>query len=122
MAGSNDTGVDGAPVSAIARADGSTVVSLMGELDLYDAPTVREVLVACCAENPARLVVDLANVEFLDSTILGVLVEMRSQLQNRRAFFLVAPRFEARRALEVSGLDRHFAIHDSVDAALAAPL
>ncbi len=120
MAGSNDTGVDGAPVSAIAHADGSTVVSLMGELDLYDAPTVREV--ACCAENPARLVVDLANVEFLDSTILGVLVEMRSQLQNRRAFFLVAPRFEARRALEVSGLDRHFAIHDSVDAALAAPL
>jgi hypothetical protein len=35
---------------------------------------------------------------------------------------LASPGLETRRALEISGLDRHFAVHDSLDAALAAPI
>jgi hypothetical protein len=31
---------------------------------------------------------------------------------------LAAPGLEARRALEVSGLDRHFAVHETVESAL----
>jgi anti-sigma B factor antagonist len=113
---------DDAPVRAVTRADDAIVVTLAGELDLYNASDVREALHAATTEQPGRLIVDLAQVEFLDSTILGVLVEARSHLQNRRACVLVAPGVEARRALEVSGLDKHFAVHESVEAALAAPL
>ena len=110
------------PVAGIDRADGSTVVALTGELDLYNAHVVREALLGCCAESPERLVVDLAAVTFVDSTALGVLVEARSRMANRRAFLLAAPGLETRRALEVSGLDRHFAVHDSRDAALTASI
>jgi hypothetical protein len=35
---------------------------------------------------------------------------------------LAAPGLETRRALEISGLDRHFAVHDSLDEALSASL
>ena len=35
---------------------------------------------------------------------------------------LAAPGLETRRALEISGLDRHFAVHESLDDALAASL
>ena len=35
------------------RADGSIVVSLAGELDLYNARAVREALLACCDEGPS---------------------------------------------------------------------
>ena len=69
-----------------------------------------------------RLVVDLADVSFIDSTALGVLIEARTRLRNRRAFLLAAPGLETRRALEISGLDRHFAVHDTVAGALAATL
>jgi len=96
------------------------VVSVAGELDLYNAHALREALLECCNEAPERLVVDLSNVKFIDSTALGVLIEARSRMTNRRAFLLAAPGLETRRALEISGLDRHFVVHDSLDEALAA--
>ena len=128
MTDGNDAARDGTsgiradPVAGIARNDGAVIVSLAGELDLYNAHEVREALLECCAEEPQRLVVDLSAVKFIDSTALGVLIEARTKMANRRGFLLAAPGFETKRALEVSGLDRHFAVHDTLDAALAASL
>ena len=85
------------------------MLSLAGELDLADAPALREALRRAVERSPKRLVVDLTDVTFVDSTILGALVEARSALGGD-AFALAAPGLEVRRALEVSGLDRHFTI------------
>jgi anti-sigma B factor antagonist len=128
VAEGNDAARDGTsgiredPVAGISRNDGSVIVSLAGELDLYNAHEVREALLELCAEGPNRLVVDLSGVKFIDSTALGVLIEARTKLENRRGFLLAAPGLETKRALEISGLDRHFAVHDSLDAALAADI
>ncbi|HXR12564.1 MAG TPA: STAS domain-containing protein [Gaiellaceae bacterium] len=108
------------PVTGVDRSDGAFVVRLAGELDLYNAHEVREALLACCAEEPGRLVVDLSDVRFVDSTALGVFIEARSRMPDRSGFLLAAPGAETRRALEISGLDRHFGIHESVDEALAS--
>jgi anti-sigma B factor antagonist len=110
------------PVAGIARNDGATVVSLAGELDLYNAQAVRETLLRCCDEAPERLIVDLSEVKFIDSTALGVLIEARSRMPNRRSFMLAAPALETRRALQISGLDRHFAVHDTVEGARSSDL
>jgi len=121
--GSDETaGIREDPVAGIERNDGYVVVSLAGELDLYNANAVREALLACCAENPERLIVDLSGVKFIDSTALGVLIEARTRLANRKSFLLAAPGLETRRALEISGLDRHFIVHESVEHARAATL
>jgi anti-sigma B factor antagonist len=108
------------PVAGIERNDGATVVHLAGELDLYNAHEVREALIGCCEEAPPRLVVDLSEVKFIDSTALGVLIEARTKLANRKGFLLASPGLETRRALEISGLDRHFSVHDSLEDALSA--
>lgn len=110
------------PVKEVVSADGAVVVRLAGELDLYNAHVVRDALLEAADGSPERLVVDLSDVTFLDSTALGVLIEARTKLPNRRAFLLASPAVEPRRALEVSGLDRHFSVHDSVDDALSATL
>ena len=110
------------PVAAIDRQNGATIVRLAGELDLYNAHAVREALIAACEESPDRLVVDLSGVNFIDSTALGVLIEARTRMANRRGFLLAAPGLETRRALEISGLDKHFAVHESLDEALGAVL
>ena len=96
------------------------VVRLAGELDLYNADAVRAALLAAAERSPRRLVVDLEAVRFIDSTALGVLVEARSKLADRRSFVLAAPGVETRRALEVSGLDRHFTVERTVADAIAA--
>jgi anti-sigma B factor antagonist len=110
------------PVLGIDSHDGGAVVRLGGELDLYNAPIVRQALADVAAGKPSRLVVDLAEVSFIDSTALGVLIEARTKLANRRAFLLASPRVETRRALQVSGLDRHLSVHDTVEDALSAAI
>ncbi len=109
------------PVSSVDRTNGAVVVHLVGELDLYNAPQMRASLLELCSEQPERLVVDLANVDFVDSTALGVLVEARTRLEHHQ-FLLASPGLETHRALTISGLDQHLAVHDSVESALAAPL
>ena len=118
MSGSDGLRKD--PVLGVEQQGGACVVKLGGELDLYNAQQVRQALTEACADSPARVVVDLSEVEFIDSTALGVLIESRSRLGNRRAFLLAAPGLETRRALEISGLDRHFTVHESVSEALLA--
>jgi anti-sigma B factor antagonist len=108
------------PVGGIDRRNGGVVVHLVGELDLYNAPDVREALLRLCEEQPERLVVDLADVDFVDSTALGVLIEARTRLTNRKTFLLAAPGRETHRALTISGLDQHLSVHETVESALAA--
>ncbi|HET8892702.1 MAG TPA: STAS domain-containing protein [Gaiellaceae bacterium] len=120
--GESTSGLRKDPVAGVRRERGAVVVALAGELDLYNANDVREALIGITADEPARLVVDLAEVTFIDSTALGVLIEARSRMASRRAFLLAAPGMETKRALEISGLDKHFSVHDSVDQAIAAEL
>ena len=110
------------PVLSVEANGRACVVRLGGELDLYNAQDVREALVDACNGGSDRVVVDLSEVEFMDSTALAVLIEARTKLVNRNAFMLAAPGLETKRALQISGLDRHFTVHDSVPEALVAPV
>jgi anti-sigma B factor antagonist len=107
-------------VTGVDRRDSAVVLSLAGELDLYNAEEVRGALLEACAGEPKVLVVDLEEVRFIDSTALGVLIQAHSRMADRNGFRLAAPGLETRRALEVSGLDRHFLVHDTVAEALEA--
>jgi anti-sigma B factor antagonist len=106
------------PVLSVDNVGTAVVVRLGGELDLYNAEQVRAAL-AAAAESPLAVIVDLGQVEFVDSTALSVLVETRAKLKDG-VLRLASPQLEVARALRVSGLDRHLAVHDSVDDALAA--
>ena len=108
------------PVLGVEEVGTAYVVRLGGELDLYNAGQVRTALVDASAQAPERIVVDLGEVEFIDSTALGILIETRTKLDNRGGLLLAAPGLEARRALQISGLDQIFAVHETVAEALSA--
>ena len=106
------------PVEAVERRTGGLVVRLAGELDLYNVGEVSVALAQAANQAPERLVVDLGEVDFVDSTALAALVEARRGLATQ--LLLAAPGPDVRRALEVSGLAGHFDVRDSVDAAFGA--
>jgi anti-sigma B factor antagonist len=108
------------PVLGVDTVGTARVVRLGGELDLYNAAQVRSALDDACAQAPERIVVDLGQVEFIDSTTLGILIETRTKLENRDGFLLAAPGLETRRALQISGLDKLFTVHETVPEALGA--
>jgi anti-sigma B factor antagonist len=116
----DETSLSTPPVAGVDRQNGAVILHLAGELDLYNTPVLRQVLLDLCAEQPERLVIDLQQVTFVDSTGLGVLIEARAMLRDRGALVLAAPGPDVQRALEISGLDRHIAVRDTVAAAVAS--
>ncbi len=97
------------------------VVTLAGEVDLYTAPEFREVLLRGIDEGARHVVVDFSSVTFLDSTALGVLVGGGKRLrQHDGALLIVCGADGVRRILEIAGLAGVFAIHPTLDEALAA--
>ncbi len=98
------------------------VVVLTGEHDLGTAPRVREALEGAAAQNKA-IVVDLCGATFVDSSILGALLEARRGALESDRGFAVACSGEAepvRRVLEVTGLADELPVHSTREAALAA--
>jgi anti-sigma B factor antagonist len=108
------------PVIDVSETGTAIVVHLGGEIELHSAAPVRLALLEAVDRAPARVVVDLAEVEFMDSTALAILVEARARLGEADGLVLAAPGLEARRALEVSGLDRLFRVCATLEDALAA--
>jgi len=87
-------------------ADGTdTVVAVAGELDLETSPELR----ASLDPLGATVVVDLADVTFLDSSAMGALVATQKRLtRDGGRLRLRAPRDNVRGALEVAGLASFF--------------
>ena len=105
----------------LARPTGDiAVVALSGEVDLYTAPEFHETLLRGVADGARRIVVDLSAVTFLDSTALGVLVGGAQRLPDDGALLIVCGDDRLRRTLEIVGLDRVFAVHPTLEEALAA--
>jgi anti-sigma B factor antagonist len=91
--------------------DGARVLQLEGELDAYHAPEVRKRLHGLIDEldDGGVVVVDLAAVSFLDSTILGTLVGgLRRLREGGGELQLVYPRPPADRIFQLTGLDTVF--------------
>jgi anti-sigma B factor antagonist len=81
------------------------LVRVRGEIDLASAPKLEAVLDEAIAAQPARVMVELESVSFLDSTGLRVLVEAQRRLQQGGGTFVIDGMSETvRRVLEVSGL------------------
>jgi anti-sigma B factor antagonist len=96
------------------------VVSVGGELDLRVAPAFREAVERVIDKGARRLLVDLSEVTFIDSTSIGVLVGALKRLRaSGGSLELICTEKNVLRTLEVSGLDQEFRIHSSRDEALA---
>lgn len=96
---------------------GRVVVGLRGELDVADAVRVAAWLAAIAAGRP-QVIVDLAGLEFIDSS--GVAALARGRKLARQAggdMLLAAPRQQVLRVLAAIRLTEAFHVHPSVDEA-----
>lgn len=105
---------------AVEQRAGATVVHAEGELDILTAPQLREALLGVLKSAPAtHLVVDLAGVDLIDSTGIGVLVGAHRRVTASGGWFTVVVTTPVvRKALQVVGLLRTWRVTGSVEDAL----
>jgi anti-anti-sigma factor len=96
------------------------VVALRGELDVTNAAGTARILRAAVAPQ-WRIIVDLAEVTFMDcSSLGGLLTVQRLARQGGGDVLLAAPAANVLRLLSLTGVDEAFGVHASVDAAVAS--
>jgi anti-sigma B factor antagonist len=99
---------------------GHVVVTLRGELDIADAASVAAVLTAVAARQP-EIVVDLAGLEFIDSSGVAALARGRKHARDAGGdLLLAAPRQQVLRILTFTRLIDVFPVHASVDEAASS--
>lgn len=100
--------------------DGHVVVALGGELDLVDAAAVAAALVTVTAREP-EIIMDLAALEFIDSSGVAALVRGRTRARHAGGdLLLAAPQQPVLRVLAITCLVDNFSVHASVEEAAAS--
>lgn len=104
----------------ITQRDGMHVVALSGEHDLATRDVIHAAIEPLLAAG-AQVVVDLTGAEFIDSSIIGVLVACHQQAETEPGAVLaiVVPRHGVvRRVLDVTGLAAIMPLYSSVSAVI----
>ena len=97
----------------------ATIVAVGGELDVESAPQFDEHLTAVIQGAPALLVVDLSDVDFLDSTGLGVLIKAYARQRDLGAgFAVVAAADRITKVFRITGMDTALSVHPDLESAL----
>lgn len=102
--------------------DNATIVDVSGDIDLATSPEVRKVLLHEVRDNHrARVVLNLSEVRYIDSSGVASLVEsLKASRDIGSRFILVGLSGPAREVLQLSRLVKVFEIYDTEGEALAA--
>lgn len=93
-------------------ADGP-VLHIEGEVDVYTSPALRDELYRLIDAGAKRVVIDLADMDFIDSSGLGVFVGALKRIRERSGDLeLRAMQPSTRKVLEITGLTQVFTISD----------
>lgn len=102
------------------QAGHTLVFKLRGSLDIATAPSVRAAMTEAAEKNKQDVVVDLTQVEFLDSTGLGALIGAHKRaVEHGGTLRLVVSDGQILRLLNITGLIRVLGVYHSLEDALA---
>lgn len=114
LGGLIDFGLNDVPID-----ERTHVLAPRGEVDAVTAPQLGRRLLGLADEGKTRVVVDLSNVTFMDSTGIGVLLNALKQLTMKKGgLVLVCPTERILRPFQISGLVGHVRIFRSREQAL----
>jgi anti-sigma B factor antagonist len=101
--------------------EGALLVTASGELDVAAAPRLATVLSMAAASAEPCVVLDLAAVDFIDSTALGAIMHASTEVEaGGKRMLVVALDGPVRRLLEITNLTGRFRVYPSRGDALAA--
>jgi anti-sigma B factor antagonist len=104
------------------RESGEIIIfDINGEIDLYNAPEIKEKIKEEMNKSKANIIINLDKVSYIDSSGIGVLISSLSNLKKiGGALKLINVYASVRKVFELTKLTSFFDIYDSEADALAA--
>ncbi len=98
--------------------DNCQLFRLTGLLDAFSEPTFRKVLGSKIDEGPKHIILDLSNIDFVDSSGLGALVQLAKQAQTAEGTLQIVTNARVTQTVKLVRLEKFLSLQTSVDAAL----
>jgi anti-sigma B factor antagonist len=97
----------------------TTVLNLRGEVDLYAAPELKRHVDGAIRRGKRRVILDLSDATFIDSTTLGIMVGGMKRLRPAGgALSVICPNPGMAKLFEITGLNRVFRVYETREEAL----
>jgi anti-anti-sigma factor len=96
-----------ATCEVVASPSGTPMFKLAGELDISSVNAIRAMIVASIANSTARVVIDLSDLRFIDSSGLSLLLGVADQVAEVE---LRDPSAAIRKVIDITGLSSEFVI------------
>lgn len=91
---------------------------LAGLLDAFSEPTFRKVMDKYVDEGPSSLILDLSQIDFVDSSGLGALVQLVKKVQGANGKFQIVTNPRVTQTVKLVRLEQFLSLQPSVEVAL----
>ena len=101
--------------------DEIVILDITGEIDLYNAPEIKDIINELIEEQKYNVIINLEKVSYIDSSGIGALISSLSNLKKYQGGLKIINVYASvRKVFELTKLTSFFEIYDSEDDALAA--
>jgi anti-anti-sigma factor len=98
--------------------DSCQLFRLTGLLDAFSEPTFRKVLGKNIDEGPKNIILDLSQIDFVDSSGLGALVQLAKQAQTAVGTLQIVTNARVTQTVKLVRLEKFLSLQSTVEAAL----
>ena len=87
-------------------------------MDAFSEPTFRKVLNKCVEEGPKHIILDLSNIDFVDSSGLGALVQLVKKAQTAEGTLQIVTNPRVTQTVKLVRLEQFLSLQPSVEEAV----
>lgn len=98
--------------------DASQIFRLAGLLDAFSEPTFRKVVDKYVEEGPSSIILDMSQIDFIDSSGIGALVQVAKKVQQLNGKLQLIANSRVMQTIKMVRLEQFFKIQPNVEAAL----
>ena len=98
--------------------DNYQLFRLTGLLDAFSEPTFRKVMTKLLEEGPKNIILDLSQIDFVDSSGLGALVQLAKKAQGSEGTLQIVTNPRVTQTVKLVRLEQFLSLQPSVDTAI----
>jgi anti-sigma B factor antagonist len=106
---------------AVRKSKGIAIIDLAGEVDAFTSSRFREIMMDIIEGGGTNLIINMTDVQYIDSSGLGALVGgLKRATERKGRITLICERPQVRKVFEITGLEKVFPIFSTEQEALEA--